>query len=338
MRGAADRAVDGGRQRMVARARTRARRGRRDRRRAARRPPSGSGCEREAGARVGAQRARIGGGEDDAAARAVAVRERALQQRAAERRRTAVPGRDDEQREAPDALAHERERGAGDAPPGASATQRRRGRSASRRRSAHVGAADRAAAADRASRPRGGRGPRTRRPPARVHGGDVVARASVAAPSPRTIGAGRGRTLRACGAAGHVRARRAHARLPRLRRGPARHGAPARAAAQPADARPARPRARGARQPRRDARPARARALGPPAEMWHYGMGFFAQDVVALLDHLGVDEAVVGGTSLGANTTLEVAVARAGAAARDDRSRCRCSTTRCSRARSRSRR
>ena len=44
-----------------------------------------------------------------------------------------------------------------------------------------------------------------------------------------------------------------------------------------------------------------------PAEMWHYGMGFFARDVVALLDHLGVDQAVVGGTSLGANTTLEVA-------------------------------
>jgi pimeloyl-ACP methyl ester carboxylesterase len=44
-----------------------------------------------------------------------------------------------------------------------------------------------------------------------------------------------------------------------------------------------------------------------PPEMQHYGMGFFAQDVVALLDHLGVDEAVVGGTSLGANTTLEVA-------------------------------
>jgi pimeloyl-ACP methyl ester carboxylesterase len=44
-----------------------------------------------------------------------------------------------------------------------------------------------------------------------------------------------------------------------------------------------------------------------PADMRHYGMGFFARDVVALLDHLGVDEAVVGGTSLGANTTLEVA-------------------------------
>src|SRR5688500_16002713 len=44
-----------------------------------------------------------------------------------------------------------------------------------------------------------------------------------------------------------------------------------------------------------------------PPEMWHYGMGFFAQEVVGLLDHLGVDEAVVGGTSLGANVTLEVA-------------------------------
>ena len=44
-----------------------------------------------------------------------------------------------------------------------------------------------------------------------------------------------------------------------------------------------------------------------PSEMQHYGMGFFARDVVALLDHLAVDEAVVGGTSLGANATLEVA-------------------------------
>ena len=44
-----------------------------------------------------------------------------------------------------------------------------------------------------------------------------------------------------------------------------------------------------------------------PADMQHYGMGFFARDVVALLDHLAVPEAVVGGTSLGANVTLEVA-------------------------------
>jgi pimeloyl-ACP methyl ester carboxylesterase len=44
-----------------------------------------------------------------------------------------------------------------------------------------------------------------------------------------------------------------------------------------------------------------------PPDMWRYAMGFFAQDVVALLDHLEVDQAVVGGTSLGANVTLEVA-------------------------------
>src|ERR671910_1686781 len=46
-----------------------------------------------------------------------------------------------------------------------------------------------------------------------------------------------------------------------------------------------------------------------PPDMWRYGMGFFARDVVALLDHLELDEAVVGGTSLGANVTLEVAAA-----------------------------
>jgi pimeloyl-ACP methyl ester carboxylesterase len=44
-----------------------------------------------------------------------------------------------------------------------------------------------------------------------------------------------------------------------------------------------------------------------PPDMWRYGMSFFGQEVVALLDHLGVDEAVVGGTSLGANVALEVA-------------------------------
>jgi pimeloyl-ACP methyl ester carboxylesterase len=46
-----------------------------------------------------------------------------------------------------------------------------------------------------------------------------------------------------------------------------------------------------------------------PPEMWHYSFGQYAQQVVALLDHLDIDEAVVGGTSLGANVTLEVAVA-----------------------------
>jgi pimeloyl-ACP methyl ester carboxylesterase len=44
-----------------------------------------------------------------------------------------------------------------------------------------------------------------------------------------------------------------------------------------------------------------------PEEMWNYGMQYFARNVVGLLDHLEIDEAVVGGTSLGANVTLEVA-------------------------------
>jgi pimeloyl-ACP methyl ester carboxylesterase len=44
-----------------------------------------------------------------------------------------------------------------------------------------------------------------------------------------------------------------------------------------------------------------------PKDMWRYSMTIFAAEVVALLDHLEIDEAVVGGTSLGANVTLEVA-------------------------------
>jgi pimeloyl-ACP methyl ester carboxylesterase len=44
-----------------------------------------------------------------------------------------------------------------------------------------------------------------------------------------------------------------------------------------------------------------------PRDMWRYSMSLFARDVVALLDHLKLDQAVVGGTSLGANITLEVA-------------------------------
>ncbi len=44
-----------------------------------------------------------------------------------------------------------------------------------------------------------------------------------------------------------------------------------------------------------------------PRDMWKYSMPFFGQEILALLDHLGVDEAVVGGTSLGANAALEVA-------------------------------
>jgi len=43
-----------------------------------------------------------------------------------------------------------------------------------------------------------------------------------------------------------------------------------------------------------------------PRDMWRYSMTFFGQQVVGLLDHLGVDEAVIAGTSLGANVSLEV--------------------------------
>lgn len=46
-----------------------------------------------------------------------------------------------------------------------------------------------------------------------------------------------------------------------------------------------------------------------PRRAHHYRMEFFSQQVLALLDHLDVPEAVVGGTSLGANVTLEVAAA-----------------------------
>jgi pimeloyl-ACP methyl ester carboxylesterase len=46
----------------------------------------------------------------------------------------------------------------------------------------------------------------------------------------------------------------------------------------------------------------RARGVG------RYSMATFAEQTVALLDHLEIDEAVVGGTSLGANVALEAAV------------------------------
>jgi pimeloyl-ACP methyl ester carboxylesterase len=44
-----------------------------------------------------------------------------------------------------------------------------------------------------------------------------------------------------------------------------------------------------------------------PRDMWRYSMTEFGREVVGLLDHLDVAQAVVMGTSLGANTTLEVA-------------------------------
>jgi pimeloyl-ACP methyl ester carboxylesterase len=46
-----------------------------------------------------------------------------------------------------------------------------------------------------------------------------------------------------------------------------------------------------------------------PDDMTQYSMTLFAEQTVALMDHLGLDEAIVGGTSLGANVTLEVCVA-----------------------------
>ena len=48
-------------------------------------------------------------------------------------------------------------------------------------------------------------------------------------------------------------------------------------------------------------------ASDQPHDMTAYSMQQFGRDVIALLDHLGVREAVVGGTSLGANVALEAA-------------------------------
>jgi len=47
-----------------------------------------------------------------------------------------------------------------------------------------------------------------------------------------------------------------------------------------------------------------------PRDMGLYSMQIFAQQVIALMDHLQIEQAVVMGTSLGANTALEVALAR----------------------------
>jgi pimeloyl-ACP methyl ester carboxylesterase len=45
-----------------------------------------------------------------------------------------------------------------------------------------------------------------------------------------------------------------------------------------------------------------------PRDMWRYSMRFFGDQLVALMDALGIEEAVVMGTSLGANTALNVAL------------------------------
>jgi pimeloyl-ACP methyl ester carboxylesterase len=44
-----------------------------------------------------------------------------------------------------------------------------------------------------------------------------------------------------------------------------------------------------------------------PLDPKEYSMTAFGEQVIALLDHLGADEAVIGGTSLGSNVSLEVA-------------------------------
>jgi pimeloyl-ACP methyl ester carboxylesterase len=45
-----------------------------------------------------------------------------------------------------------------------------------------------------------------------------------------------------------------------------------------------------------------------PEDLRLYSMPLFSRQVVALLDHLEIDQAVIGGTSLGANIALEMAV------------------------------
>jgi pimeloyl-ACP methyl ester carboxylesterase len=47
-----------------------------------------------------------------------------------------------------------------------------------------------------------------------------------------------------------------------------------------------------------------------PRDMWRYSMAFYGEQIVALMDHLEIDQAVVMGTSLGANAALEVAASR----------------------------
>src|ERR1700716_116848 len=47
-----------------------------------------------------------------------------------------------------------------------------------------------------------------------------------------------------------------------------------------------------------------------PRDMWRYSMAFYGEQVVGLMDHLEIDQAVVMGTSLGANAALEVAASK----------------------------
>ncbi|HEY1274382.1 MAG TPA: alpha/beta hydrolase [Thermoleophilaceae bacterium] len=45
-----------------------------------------------------------------------------------------------------------------------------------------------------------------------------------------------------------------------------------------------------------------------PPEMWKYSMTIFGRQAIGLLEHLDIERAVIGGTSLGANAALEAAV------------------------------
>ncbi len=47
-----------------------------------------------------------------------------------------------------------------------------------------------------------------------------------------------------------------------------------------------------------------------PRDMWRYSMATYGREVVALMDHLNIEQAAVMGTSLGANAALEVASSR----------------------------
>jgi pimeloyl-ACP methyl ester carboxylesterase len=47
-----------------------------------------------------------------------------------------------------------------------------------------------------------------------------------------------------------------------------------------------------------------------PRDMWRYSMAFYGKQVIALMDHLQIEEAVVMGTSLGANAALEIAASK----------------------------
>jgi pimeloyl-ACP methyl ester carboxylesterase len=44
-----------------------------------------------------------------------------------------------------------------------------------------------------------------------------------------------------------------------------------------------------------------------PRDMWRYSMDVYGKQVVGLMDHLGIERAIVMGTSLGANAGLEIA-------------------------------